>query len=281
MALTDKLTAIADAIRAKAGTTDGLTLDGMVTAIEGISGGGAAGGWPEVPDDNATYLYITLPKARTSPMLGVAVNGTVTVDWGDGTEPDTLTGTSTVTAVWTENHAYAAPGNYVIRLTVDGKMHILGSSETGGSGSYLLRHVKTYNAINYVYNLAIRKVVCGENVLIGGTAFCDLLNLEECVIHNYNYNTDGTPARMFSGCRALYSFTASNNVLSIGNYSFSGCNGIRFLDFTACTSVPSLSNTYTITSIPADCEIRVPAALYDEWIAATNWSAYADYIKAY
>lgn len=43
MALTDKLTAIADAIRGKTGGTDGMTLDAMVSAIEGISGGGKTG----------------------------------------------------------------------------------------------------------------------------------------------------------------------------------------------------------------------------------------------
>ena len=42
MALTDKLTAIADAIRAKGGTTDLLTLDGMVEAINAIETGGGA-----------------------------------------------------------------------------------------------------------------------------------------------------------------------------------------------------------------------------------------------
>lgn len=40
MALTDKLTAIADAIRGKTGKTDGLTLDQMVTEIAGITAGG-------------------------------------------------------------------------------------------------------------------------------------------------------------------------------------------------------------------------------------------------
>ena len=40
MALTDKLTAIGNAIRGKTGGTDLLTLDGMVTAINGISTGG-------------------------------------------------------------------------------------------------------------------------------------------------------------------------------------------------------------------------------------------------
>ena len=43
MALTDKLTAIADAIRGKTGGTDGLTLDAMVSAIVGIEAGGGGG----------------------------------------------------------------------------------------------------------------------------------------------------------------------------------------------------------------------------------------------
>lgn len=44
MALTDKLTAIANAIRSKGGTTDQLTLAGMVDAINAIQTGGSGGG---------------------------------------------------------------------------------------------------------------------------------------------------------------------------------------------------------------------------------------------
>lgn len=44
MALIDKLTAIADAIRGKTGGTAPLTLDGMATAIAGIQTGGGASG---------------------------------------------------------------------------------------------------------------------------------------------------------------------------------------------------------------------------------------------
>lgn len=43
MALIDKLTAIADAIRTKTGGTDPLTLVGMAEAIAGISSGGGSG----------------------------------------------------------------------------------------------------------------------------------------------------------------------------------------------------------------------------------------------
>jgi uridine kinase len=49
-------------------------------------------------------------------------------------------------------------------------------------------------------------------------------------------------------------------------------------DFTQHTAVPTLANTEAFYNIPADCEIRVPAALADEWKAATNWSTYASKI---
>ena len=51
MALTDKLTAIADAVRAKTGGTALLTLDDIVSAIGGISSGGG-------PFANATTLGV-------------------------------------------------------------------------------------------------------------------------------------------------------------------------------------------------------------------------------
>ena len=56
-------------------------------------GGGGEVTPPTTPTDGKTRVYIHLEYGRTSPMLGVCPNGTVTVDWGDGTEPDTLTGT--------------------------------------------------------------------------------------------------------------------------------------------------------------------------------------------
>lgn len=56
MALTDKLTAIADAIRSKTGSTEPMTLDEMVTAIANITTG-------SVPSDTITLSDGTeLPK---------------------------------------------------------------------------------------------------------------------------------------------------------------------------------------------------------------------------
>lgn len=65
------------------------------------------------------------------------------------------------------------------------------------------------------------------------------------------------------------------NIKSIAAQVFYNCTSLKVVDLTACTSVPTLANVNAFTGVPADCEIRVPAALYDEWIAATNWSTYA------
>ena len=59
MALTDKLTAIADATRAKTGTTNQMTLDEIATAINGINiekGTGMLG----IPTENKSYSVFTI-----------------------------------------------------------------------------------------------------------------------------------------------------------------------------------------------------------------------------
>lgn len=56
MALTDKLTAIADAIRGKTGKTDGLTLDAMPGEIAGIQTGGGGGSNVQVFTGEYTHV---------------------------------------------------------------------------------------------------------------------------------------------------------------------------------------------------------------------------------
>ena len=65
MALTDKLTAIADATRAKTGTTNQMTLDEIATAINGISiekGIGMVG----IPTANKSYSIFTIKHSLYS-----------------------------------------------------------------------------------------------------------------------------------------------------------------------------------------------------------------------
>lgn len=233
---------------------DGLICQGWNWTLDDIKAMGRAVnvGAMYITDDGKTRIYITLHEGRTSPMLGCCPNGTVTVDWGDGTEPDVLTGTSVSTVQWTPNHEYAAPGDYVITLTVDGTMGIYGSTSSN-QYSGILRHTRSSDTRNRGYQIAVQKVEIGSSV-----------------------TTIGKGA--FNSCYGMASVTIPNSVTIIASRSLSNWYSVRCYDFTRHTAVPTLSNTAAFMGIPADCEIRVPAVLYDEWIAATNWSTYADYI---
>lgn len=44
------------------------------------------------------------------------------------------------------------------------------------------------------------------------------------------------------------------------------------MDFRNATSVPPLPGTATFSNVSSTCKIVVPDALYNTWIAATNWS---------
>ena len=385
-----------------------------------------------ITDDGTTRIYIHLEEGRTSPVLGVCPNGTVSVDWGDGTEPDTLTGTSTTTVQWTPRHNYAAAGDYVIRLTVNGSIGILGYSNI----PYLLRYTAGTDGRNAAYANAIQKVEIGSGVEILRNAFAALRSLatitipasaksfgavsfylcsgiKAIVVPTHVTSVDSGPfdscysitvvslpkgmtsmigwafnacyalrsitiagglsglnAHMFANCRSLrvaqlpddaismqddmlfYCCSLSNlrmsdNVISIGDRTlsyctalrsielsasladigvqafaydtslqsitipanvktlgsqvfqgctsmafvefkgnvetiganaFNGCTGVAYYDFTHCTAVPTLADANVFTGIPDDCEIRVPAALYTAWKAATNWATYADHL---
>lgn len=80
----------------------------------------------------------------------------------------------------------------------------------------------------------------------------------------------------FYQCDALTILKMPSNVSTIGLNAFYACYSIKVMDFRNHTSIPTL--TGAITNIAADCKIVVPDALYDAWIAATNWSSSADKI---
>ena len=79
----------------------------------------------------------------------------------------------------------------------------------------------------------------------------------------------------FSDCRSLASITIPTGVTSIGDYAFQNCYGMRYYDFSACTSIPALSNTNAFRKNPSDFQMLIPSALYNNWKSATNWATYA------
>ena len=325
---------------------DGLICQGWNWTLGGIKAMGRAVnvGAIYITDDGKTRIYIHLEDGRTSPMLGCCPNGTVTVDWGDGTTPDVLTGTSTTAVKWTPTHEYAAPGDYVISLTVDGSMGFYGSNLTN-EYSGILRYSSGADARNRTYQNAVQRIEIGDGVtsisayafyqcyslasiaipdgvqeigdyafyqcyslasitipsgvtaifssafrncyslasitipngvtFIGNATFLNCSRLASITIPN---SVTGIFMSVFENCYSLASITIPNSATKINSNAFQNCYGVRYYDFTHHTAVPTLSNTNAFSGIAADCEIRVPAALADEWKAATNWATYASYI---
>ena len=305
------LASVADAIRSKGGTSDGLVFpEGFVSAISAIqSGGGGAApsakqndvtfidydgsilysyslaeaqaltelpalpshdglicqGWNwtleaikalnrpvkvgamYITDDGATRLHIriaTIGRMTVPLYIGQTVANGVSIDWGDGSTAETLAGTGYVNT----SHTYAEPGDYTISLMPDDGCTL---SFGANSSSYCVMGSDGNN--DRVYCNMLQEVYVGKNVTsIGASAFLY--------------------------CYSLANITIPDGVTSIVENAFYYCYGMRYYDFSACTTIPSLGGTNAFTGIPSDCQMLIPAALYDEWSAATNWVNYAKYM---
>ena len=209
-------------------------------------------------NDGKTRIYITLGEGRTSPLLGCCPNGTVIVDWGDGTTPDTLTGTSTSVIQYTPTHNYTSPGSYVISLTVNGTCGFLGSY-IGNDYCYLLKYSTTADTRNRYYQNAITKIEIGDSVTsIGNYTFQNCYSLISVTIPD---SVTSIENNLFSGCESLISVTIPDSVTSIGGYAFDGCcsitsviipdsvTGIGENAFGACYSLISVTIPDSVTSI--------------------------------
>lgn len=191
----------------------------------------------------ATEIDIVLPEERKSPTLGIGLNGTATIDWGDGSAEKTVTGTSTKKVINTQ-HQYASGGNYTIKVKItEGEASIKGS--TGTQLLYDPNH-----AFARVYMSAIKKVRIGNNVTnIGNDAFEYCYNLTSVVIPN-NITSIGLSA--FQNCYSLASVVIPDSVMSIGSNAFNMCYCLTSLVIP--NSVTSIGDSafyycYSLTSI--------------------------------
>lgn len=245
-----------------------LLLWGGALAGGGSGGGDTPSGGEEWIGDGNTHIWISLPEGRTSPMLGVCPNGTVTVDWGDGTTPDVLTGTSTSTVKFTPNHEYAKAGDYVITLTVDGTMAI-----KGGTYSQLLCMTSSTNQRDIAYTNSIIRVEIGQNVTqlnsrafascsslksvvipegvqtLGSNAFSDCFSLDTLVIPK---GITTIPMNCFYYCYSLRSVILPEGVTTISSNVFSDCKSLTTVNIpNGVTNISSgvFGNCYGLASI--------------------------------
>ena len=248
-----------------------------------------------ITDDGATKLHIRIATVgrMTVPLyIGQTVDNGVSIDWGDGSAAETLAGTGNVNT----SHTYAEPGDYIISLMPeDGCTLSFGANSksycvmgTIGNNGYVYcnmlqdvsigKNVKSIGNYAFQYCHSIASITIPDGVTsIGSNAFSSCYSLASATIPD-GVTSIGNNA--FSTCYSLASVTIPDGVTSIGSNAFSFCYGMRYYDFSVCTDVPTLTNTNAFNSIPSDCQMLIPTALYVEWSNATNWATYASYMVA-
>lgn len=130
--------------------------------------------------------------------------------------------------------------------------------------------VKNIGSATFQYCYSLEEIELPDSVTNFGTfAFANCRSLCRLKIPD---GVTSLPNSFANSCYSLLEVEVGSNVASIGSNVFASCFALKVIDFSRHTAVPTLSNSSAIPSTNADLEIRVPAALYDEWIAATNWS---------
>lgn len=212
--------------------------------------------------DGRTRIKIKLAEGRLSPYLGLFINGTATVDWGDGSATSTVTGSS-LTAITNTQHTYANAGEYTIYISVtNGKIRIGGNSNYGqllwaGETS------STTRFLNAVYMSSIVELNVGDDIQIGSSLMNQAYNALLTYPSSVTFSTDAFGLYNVAMYRteivclpriltALGNYCITNmsvkavqipdTVTSLGAGAISGCYGLSSL------IIPS-----SVTTIGATC----------------------------
>ena len=251
---------------------------------------------------------ITVTKATG---LTVTFNGSGVKDWGDGTSDSKTSHTYTA---YGDYMIKWAGSNIPSQLFGSGNTYFLtfarlaGITSINGSAFYFCCSLTSitipkgitsidYSAFYNCYSLA--SITIPEGVTsIGKQAFYSCNSLTSITIPEgvtsistnifnscFSLTSITIPegvtsisTNIFNSCYSLTSITIPEGVTSISDDAFYRCRSLTKYDFSQATAVPALSNVNAFNNINKICKIVVPDNLYDQWIAATNWSTYADYI---
>ena len=220
---------------------------GLSKVIVNTNVASSGGGGSDMPviGDGKTYLYITIAaegRMKVPLYFSQTVANGVTIDWGDGSAPQTLSGTGSKYP----SHKYAEIGDYVISLDpAEGCTIGLGNNRQ----SYNVLADLTYGT-GKVDSNRLRMVEIGKNVpTIDNYAFYRCKALSAIVIPN-SVTSIGNYA--FEQCYSVLHIVIPNSVTSIGNYAFASCSSLTWMDIpSGVTSIKSymLQNGYSLARI--------------------------------
>lgn len=144
---------------------------------------------------------------------------------------------------------------------------------------YGLEHISLCNGISSIGSSAMRNNHTLKRLVLPAklaSISANMCQTNRCMVEVYNSNASTYGNAAFSGIENLIRFKMPPNVTSIGT-TFTSNRNLRLMDFRDALQVPTLTAA-GFDSAHANLKIVVPDSLYDEWVVATNWSAYASKI---
>ena len=204
-----------------------------------------------IPSDGKTHMILDVGPRLTIPlMIQQTVSEGVTINWGDGSEEETIEGTGIVTI----SHTYEVEGEYDITLDVANGCVL----DFGGTVNDTPRNVfGESTARRYISSL--KKLYIGNGVTsIGRQAFYNCYALTNLAIPS---GVTSIGQRAFYFCIGLTSLTIPNGVTFIDTYTFPVCsnltnlsipNGVTSIEmwaFGQCYKLTSLTIPDDVTSI--------------------------------
>lgn len=123
---------------------------------------------------------------------------------------------------------------------------------------------------------SLRAVVMPNSVLsVQTNVFSDCSSLESIILSD---KLESLPSTFLSQCTLLQKLYVPNSVVRIDANALAELRSISYIDFSTHTVIPTLSASNSIRLLNSASKIIVPDNLYDQWVAATNWSALTSYI---
>lgn len=190
-----------------------------------------------------TRLYLSLPNnVNLSPTLFLQISdGSLTIDWGDDTTPDTISEAGSSYVNITQGHTYAAAGDYVISLLFSGEGgYILGQGTTATTvlGDY-----------SSIYTNFLLKAEIGADCALSASAFRQYFSLRYVILTK---GITALPNRVFAGCCSLRCLILPNVVDSIETAALQMTYSLSALSLPpSLTDIQNigLSSIYSLTDV--------------------------------
>lgn len=268
MALTDKLVAIADAIREKTGKTDKMTLNQMAVEIDEIASGNT-----EVEDALLTRTLTSYENDRITELGRYGLQGMLLLE--TVSLPNLVKAPIDAFADCKALKHVSLP-----KYTgLQGGSRMFDRCSALTDDSFDIPNLIHTNALDFRECTGLTKIPYESQLnYVGDMCF------ENCLIPSANLpNVTGIGYSSFRNCKSLVRVDVGvKQRKTLRGDTFNGCSALETCILRADAFLP-MDNISAFVGTPIGSGtgyIYVPSTLVDQYKAATNWTVYADQIRA-